>query len=57
MMAGEMYLQKCTQFYGSEYIGTDVEGNLYKGVVVLMIQGLKKSISYVIKALPQTNYW
>ena len=54
-MADEMYLQKCTQFHGGEYIGADVEGNLYKGVVALMIQGLKKSISFVIKALPETK--
>ena len=32
-----------------------MEGNLYKGVVALMIQGLKKSISFVIKALPETK--
>ena len=40
LMADEMYLQKCTQFHGGEYIGADVEGNLYKGV---------------IKALPETK--
>ena len=55
LMADEMYLQKCTQFHGGEYIGADVEGNLYKGVVALIIQGLKKSISFVIKALPETK--
>ena len=38
-----------------EYKGADVEGNLYKGIVALMIQGLKKSISFVIKALPETK--
>ena len=54
-MADEMYLQKCTQFHCGEYIGGDVEGNLYNGVVVLMIQGLKKSISFVIQALPETK--
>ena len=48
-------LQKCTQFHGGEYIGADVEGKLYKGVVALMIQGLKKSISFVSKALPETK--
>ena len=30
LMADEMVLQKCTQFHGGEYIGADVEGNLYK---------------------------
>ena len=50
-----MYLQKCTQFHGGEDIGADVEGHVYKGVVELMIQGLKKSISFVIQALPETE--
>ena len=55
LMDDEMYLQKCTQFHGSEYIGADVEGSLYNDVVALMIQDLKKSISFVIKALPETK--
>ena len=55
LMADEMYLQKCTQSHGGEDIGADVEGNLYKGVVALMIQALKKSISFVIKVLPETK--
>ena len=50
-----MYLLKCTQFHGGEYIGAVVEGHLYKGVVALMIQGLKKSISFVIQALLETK--
>ena len=50
LMADKMYLQNCTQFHGGEYIGADVEGNLYKGVVAL-----KKSISFVIQALPETK--
>ena len=54
-MAEEMYLQKCTQFHGCEYIRTDVEGNLYKSVVALMIQCLNKSISFVIKALTENK--
>ena len=54
-MADQMYLQKCTQFHGGEYKGADVEGNLYKGVVALIIQGLEKSISFVIIALSETK--
>ena len=41
---------RCIQFHGG-----DVEGNLYKGVVAFMIKGLSKSISFVIKALPETK--
>ena len=34
-MAGEMYLQKCTQFHGGEYIGADVEGNISECILCL----------------------
>ena len=57
LMVDEMYLQKGIQFHGGEYIGADVDGNLYKGTVVLMIAGLKKSIPYVIKACPEISMW
>ena len=50
-----MYLQKGTQFHEGEYIGAEEDGNLYKGIVVLMIAGLKKSIPYVIKACPEIS--
>ena len=54
-MFDEMYLQKCTQYHGGTYEGANEEGELYKGVVVFMITGLKKSIPYVIKACPETS--
>ena len=54
-MVDEMYLQKGTQFHGGEYIGADEDGNLYEGIVVLMISGLKKSIPYDIKACPEIS--
>ena len=44
LMVDEMYLQKGTQYQGGEYVGADEDKNLYKGVVVCMIVGLKKSI-------------
>ena len=31
------------------------KGNLYKGVIVFMIQGIKKSIPLVIKACPEIS--
>ena len=52
LMVDEMYLQKGTQFHGGECIGAVEDGNLYKGIVVLMIAGLKKPIPYAIKACP-----
>ena len=55
LMVDEMYLQKGTQFHRGKYIGADDNGNLYKGIVILMIAGLKKSIPYVIKACPEIS--
>ena len=55
LMADEMYVQKGTQFASGEYVGADEEGNLYKGVVVFMIVGMKESIPYVVKELPETT--
>jgi len=46
----EMYLQKCAQYAGGEYIGTDSEGDFYHGIVVFMINGLKSTLSLVVKA-------
>ena len=33
LMVDEMFLQKSTQYQGSEYVGTNEDGNLYKGVI------------------------
>ena len=38
MMVDEMYLQKCFQYIGGDYLGSDDEGNLFKGIVVFMIK-------------------
>ena len=54
LMFDEMYLQKSTQFHGGKYEGADEDDNPYKGMVVFMIAGMKKSIPYVIKACPET---
>lgn len=32
------------------------DGDLFKGRVVFMIEGLKESVSYVIKAIPEVQY-
>ena len=51
----EMYLQQSCEYHSGRLTGQDKEGNLYKGVIVFMIAGLKKSLPYVIKAIPETN--
>ena len=56
MMVDEMYLQKATQYQGSEYVGADKDGHLYKGIVAFMVVGLKQSIPYVIQAIPEVSF-
>ena len=50
-----MYLQKGTQFHGGEYIGANENDELYKGIMVFMISGLKKSVPSVVKACPEVT--
>ena len=37
LMVDELYLEKATQYHSGEYVGTDDEGNLYKGIVAFML--------------------
>ena len=55
MMVGEIYLQKCVQYIGGDYLGSDDEGNLFKGIVVFMIQGLQQSLPVGVKACPEIS--
>ena len=55
LISDEMYIKKSVQYAGGRYIGTDETGNLYKGVVVFMVQGLKQSVPVVVRASPETT--
>ena len=58
LMVNEMYLQKCIQYAGGQYIGTDSNENFYKGIVVFMIQGLKERVPIVVKPeVTLTGQW
>ena len=54
-IADEMYLQKGLQYRSGEYVDAHEDGSLYKGVVVLMVQGIQKSSVFVIKACPEVK--
>ena len=54
-MFDEMYLQKCEEYFAGDMVGCNSKGYLYKGLVCFMIVGLKKSILYVIKSVPETK--
>ena len=53
LMFDEMFLQKCQEYCGGELIGADENNELYKGLVSFMIVGMKKSIPYIIKSVPE----
>ena len=55
VIADEMYLRKCAEFHGSEFIDANENGNLSKGIVVFMIAGLKNSLSLVVCASPEIS--
>ena len=51
-----MYLKKLSQCHSREHVGADADGNLYKGTLMIMIVGLKKSIPVVVNfSLPETS--
>ena len=53
LLLDEVYLQKHSQYQNGKLVGADNEGNLNKGVMALMINNLKKSIPFVIEAIPE----
>ena len=55
LMIDEMYLHKSEEYHGSEIVGCDEDGKLYKALVGFMIVGLKQSIPCIIKSIPETK--
>ena len=51
LLNDEMYLQKGTTFHGGEYIGANENDELYKGIMVFMIPGLKKRYRQLLKPI------
>ena len=49
----EIYLQKDAQYSRGRTIGADADGKMFKGVTAFMIDGLRDSIPFVVKAIPQ----
>ena len=55
LLFDEMYLQKCEEYFGGDMMGSNDAGELYKGLVCFMVIGLKQSIPYIIKSLPEVS--
>ena len=43
------------QYQDRKLCESDNDGNLYKGIMMFMIVGLKKNVPLVLKAIPQTK--
>ena len=52
ILLDEMYLHTQVQFDGKSVIGCDGDLNMFKSILCLMVVSLKKTIPYVIKAIP-----
>ena len=55
LLFDEMYVQKCEEYFGGDVMGSNDAGESYKGLVCFMIIGLKQSIPYIIRPLPDIS--
>lgn len=55
LMMDEMYLAKSVQYHGGRWYGANEKHELFKGIIVMMIQGLKSSLPFVIKVIPEVH--
>ena len=56
LIADEMYIQKNVKYTDGRYVDAHETGNLYKGVAVFMIQGIKQSTQSSLKLLQKQLY-
>ena len=55
LLTDEMYLQKELQFQQGKLIGCDDNGNLFIAIVTFMIMGVRKSVPFLFKAVPESK--
>ena len=55
LLLDEMYLKKDVLYHQVQLLGTDQDGNLYKSIVTFMIVGLRKNITFVVRAVPESK--
>ena len=48
-----MYQQKSAQYQSEECVE---EANFYKGIVALLVDGLKQSITFVVQTIPEVIF-
>ena len=55
LLIDEMHLQQSSQYDGTDVVGQNIEGQLYKGILCFMIVSLKKSVPFVLHSVPVTK--
>ena len=55
LLLDKMYIQQEVQYDGRELIGCNSELQMYKSILCFMVVSLKKSIPYILKAIPLTR--
>ena len=55
LMFDEMFLQKSQEFVGGTMVGCNEDGVLFKGILCFMIVGLRESVPFIIKAIPEVD--
>ena len=51
----EMFLQKSQEFVGGTMVGCNEDGVLFKGILCFMLVGLRQSVPFIIKAIPEED--
>ena len=55
LMTDEIYLQQGIQFHSGEWIGADENGELFKGIVAFVINGLRDTVPIIVHACPEVS--
>ena len=49
----EIYLQKCEEYFGRKTFDVDEIGEIFKGMLSLMLVGLKSNNHFIINCVPE----
>ena len=55
LMFNEMFLRKSPEFVGGTMVGYNKDGVLFKGILCFMMVGLRESVPFIIKAIPEVD--
>ena len=56
LLLDEMHLQQQVQYDGQDIIGCDENLEIFKSILCFMVISLRKTVPYIIKAVPIVKY-